>query len=491
MIYPQPSNDSSDFINHLDISISTIERKSYSHAKKNETQKINSKNKLEITKNNYFSLKSEKKEKYNIPNSNSNSFISITLFTSEFNNKNSRLSYHLYKNRFNEIYIFKPEEENIKIKEESSEEEKEEKKEKGKKNCKPKSKNNLPNKDMTNISYFKECKFICFDNSCKGEGSLYIDLSKPLDNNFNYIFKITNEHSLTNKNHSYSYSRNLKSKLHTYLDMLKSNSQIKNIQLINEIKETKMKKDIKLQRNQISSVSELKKENFKEPKDKIIIPLDKDIKFNFKTKLTTNKIYKNEIKSKAENQEDDCNNLKGEKNIKNNIKRKKTEGIVSLNIKRHRKPYNSIKQKNYTFRKSYMDTLVYAEEKFSNVKDANLGNSAIRKNWFTYIHKKYGPRTRLGPHFHKSKKDNIVYKYVIKHMLTGFEDKTLHLYCPLKNCSGKGIMNLKDEIFIEVKGHDISLEKHFFRGHKIINDYYNNHPEIRDIQVLRIQNKKY
>ena len=75
-------------------------------------------------------------------------------------------------------------------------------------------------------------------------------------------------------------------------------------------------------------------------------------------------------------------------------------------------------------------------------------------------------------------------------MLTGFEDKTLHFYCPLKNCSGKGIMNLKDEIFIEVKGHDISLEKHFFRGHKIINDYYNNHPEIRDIQVLRIQNKK-
>ena len=399
MIFPLPNNDSSDFINHLDISISTIEKKSYSNTKKNATQKINSKNKFEISKNNYFSFKPEKKEKYNIPNS----FIEIALFTNEFNNKNSRLSYHLYKNQFNEIYIFKPEEEKIKIKKESNEEEKEEKKEKGKKHYKPKN----------NISNFKEYKYICFDNNCKGEGSLNIDLSKSLDNNFNYIFKITNEHSLKNKNHS--YSKNLKGKLHTYLDMIKNNSQIKNIQLINELKETKMKKDVyklnKVQNNKASSESKLKKdlklikEYLKEPKDNIVIPIEKDNKFNFKTKLTTNKIYKNEIKKKIENQEENCN-LKDEKNIKYNIKRNKNEEQVSLNIKRHRKPYNSIKQKNYTFRKSYMDTLVYAEERFSNVKDANLGNSIIRKNWFTFIHKKYGPRTRLGPHFHKSKIDN-------------------------------------------------------------------------------------
>ena len=176
--------------------------------------------------------------------------------------------------------------------------------------------------------------------------------------------------------------------------------------------------------------------------------------------------------------------------IKKNRNFYRSEKMLSLNIKRHRKPYATLKQKEYTFVNSKYPNLVYAEEKYQKGKDARLENSTSRQNWFSYIHQKYGARTRLGPHFHRSKKDNKIYKYVIKHLLTGFEEKTLSFYCPLSSCSGKGIMSLENEVFMEVKRHDMSYENHSFRGHQIINDYYEAHPEVTDIQVLRTQNKK-
>ena len=469
------SSDSSDQnqLKDLDISISTIGKTS--RDKNNEENpnqlkmpKINTlerKNKYEIIKNTFLSYEPDNNNKFYYQNS----FIEIAIFTNELTNNESQLSYHLFKNKLNEIFIFKydeekeeKEEEKEEENEEENEEEKEEEKVKNKDECNEEeekeekieeNKNN--NNNIQNIY-----KFVCFDKNCNGIGSLAIDLTQSINNNYNYIFNIIKEHSLPYQEHS--YFNNIKGNLQIYLNIIKNNQQIKNIQLIN------VPSDFN---------------------DKTCIPLGKDNKLNINSmNLDTYKIYANENDSEEKNvdeYQDENNDI-----MKKNKKLYKNDKLLSLNIKRHRKPYNVIKQKEYTFVNSKIETLVYAEEKYSRGKDARLENSTSRQNWFSYIHQKFGSRTRLGPHFHRSKKDNKIYKYVIKHLLTGFEDKTLSFYCPLNNCSGKGIMNLENEIFIEVKKHDMSYENHFFRGHQIIEDYYNNHSEITDIQVLRIQSRK-
>jgi len=429
----QISND--DFnekkeIQNLDINISSIGNKLIDKNKKDETKikelKTNI-DKFEIVKNIFFTFFPDNNNKYKTQNS----FLEIAIFTNVLIDGEPHLNYHLYRNELNEIYIFKYKEEeaNDCNKEEEEEE------------------NNVKDKNEKINNIFE---FSCFDKNCNGIGSLTIDLSKSINNSYNYLFNIIKEHSVPYQEHS--YIQKLEGNFNIYLDILKNNPQINNIQLINV------------------------PNNFN---DSTCIPLNKDNILNL-SNLNINKEKRNEYQDGIIN----------ERNYMNNRKSYKGDKLLSLNIKRQRKPYNVIKQKDYTFVKSKLDTLVYAEEKYSRGKDARLENSTSRQNWFSYIHKKFGARTRLGPHFHRNKKDNKIYKYVIKHLLTGFEDKTLSFYCPLNKCSGKGIMNLENEIFIEVKKHDMSFDNHFFRGHQIIDEYYSNHPEITDIQVLRTQNKK-
>ena len=448
----QISND--DFneknqIQNLDINISTIGNKLIDKNKKDETKIKELKTnigKFEIVKNIFFAFFPDNTNKYKTQNS----FLEIAIFTNVLINEEPHLNYHLYKNELNEIYIFKYNKE--KNKEEVNDSNKEEEEEE----------NNINDKNDKIKNIFE---FSCFDNNCNGIGSLTIDLSKSLNNSYNYLFNIIKEHSLPYQEHS--YIQNLEGNFHIYLDILKNNPHINNIQLINV------------------------PNNFN---DNTCIPLNKDNILNLSSiNLNICRENKNgnylEKKNLNEYQEGNYE-LINDRYYLSNRKMYKGDKLLSLNIKRQRKPYNVIKQKDYTFVKSKLETLVYAEEKYSRGKDARLENSTSRQNWFSYIHKKFGSRTRLGPHFHRNKKDNKIYKYVIKHLLTGFEDKTLSFYCPLNKCSGKGIMNLENEIFIEVKKHDMSFENHFFRGHQIIDDYYSNHPEITDIQVLRTQNKK-
>lgn len=418
-------------INQISLNISDRNDES---SQKNENEKTNSKN-YEIIKNTFLAYEPDEMNKLNFKNS----FLEIAIFTNEISEQDSKLSYHLFKNQLNEVYIFKfdKEKENTQNKEENSVDD--EKKE--------------DNIYIQNIYTFK-----CYDDNCSSKGTLAINLTNSINNNYNYIFNISKEHSIPYQEHS--YYKNLEGSVKIYMDIIIKNPQIKNIQLINV------------------------PNDFNE---KSCIPLEKDNKLNLNSlNSAANKLY--EYDSEYQEGQEGNNDLNDNSYKKN--KKFKNDKMLYLNIKRQRKPYNVIKQKEYTFVNSKLETLVYAEEKYFRGKDARLENSTSRQNWFSYIHQKFGSRTRLGPHFHRSKKDNKIYKYVIKHLLTGFEDKTLSFYCPLSSCSGKGIMNLENEIFIEVKKHDMSYENHFFRGHQIIDDYYKAHPEITDIQVLRTQSRK-
>lgn len=439
-------------ITNFDISNYTFEKEIYernngiNNELKENPSKIVKNDNYEIIKNTFLSYIPDDTNKNNYQNS----FLEIAVFSNELSSKETQLSFHLYKNVLKEIYIFKLSEENEinEFKEKhDNEEEKDEKSED-------------KNDENKNNNIQKIYNFVCYDPNCKGGGSLYIDLSQIYNTNYNYIFNLTKEHSLPYNEHSYLID--LKGNLQIFFNIIKKNTQIKNIQLINVP-------------NDFNDYS--------------CIPLGKDNRINLPLiNIDTNKIYTNENDSLY--LEGNSDYYQNDKYSRRSKKIFKNDNLLPLNIKRHRKPYNVIKQKEYTFVNSKINSLVYAEEKYSRGKDARLENSTSRQNWFSYIHQKFGSRTRLGPHFHRSKKDNKIYKYVIKHLLTGFEDKTLSFYCPLSSCSGKGIMNLENEIFIEVKKHDMNYENHFFRGHQIIDDYYKNHPEVTDIQVLRTQSRK-
>ena len=421
------SGDSSDQNRLKDFDINISNKGKASHDKNNdENQKQlkipkmehqEKKDKYEIIKNTFLSYIPSNNNIYNYQNP----FIEIAIITNELTNQESQLSYHLFKNKLNEIFIFEydgknedekedekdeeKEEEKEEENEEENEEEKEEEKEKNKDEFEKEEKIEGNNKNSNNFKNIY--KFICYDKKCSGIGSLAIDLSQPINNKYYYLFNITKEHSLPYQEHS--YFNNIKGNLQIFLNIIKNSQKITNIQLIN------VPNDFN---------------------DSSFIPLGKYNRINLNSiYLDTYKIYANENDSVEKNMDEyqDENNEK----ITKNTKMYKNDQLLPLNIKRHRKPYNVVKQKEYTFINSKIESLVYAEEKYSRGKDARLENSTSRQNWFSYIHQKFGSRTRLGPHFHRSKKDNNIYKYVIKHLLTGFEDKTLSFYCPLNNCSGK------------------------------------------------------
>ena len=137
--------------NIIDNRINSTEKNNNDKNKEdNKSQHNNPKtnlDKYEIIKNAIITYNPESNYKYQ------NSFLEIAIFKNELAGQESQLSYHLFKNLLNEIYIFKydeKEKENMKIKEENSidAEEKEEK-----------------NEDNKNSNIQNIYKFICYDNN--------------------------------------------------------------------------------------------------------------------------------------------------------------------------------------------------------------------------------------------------------------------------------------------------------------------------------------
>ena len=372
--------------------------------------------------------------------------IEIAIFNKDINDSEAKLNYHLEKNEKNEIFIWKHD--------------------------------IINNEDIANENNQKEgikniYKFVCCDNNCNALAFLAIELNKSNKNNYDFIFNKTVEH----KPHIHSYDPDIENITKIFISKLKNNPNAKNLQLINVPNSFDDNSCFNLGKNSINIIP------------KTTIHTNNNNNYNYRSKKCNMNLRSTlNLNEETYEEESDSDFL----NITNDAPRKIKKIIddnFALNVKRTRKKYNCIKQKDYTFIKSKNSNLVYAEEHYSRGKEAKE-NSNARQNWFSYIHKKYGPRTRLGPHFHKSENENNrVYKYVIKHLLTGFGEKTLNFYCPLARCSGKGVFNLKDETFVQLKEHDISYENHCFRSHKLIDDYFEKNDNVTDIQVLRTLKK--
>ena len=397
---------------------------------------IKKKVEMKIYKNTSFSFESKL-----IDNS---PLIEIAIFNKDVNDNESKLNYHLEKNENNEIFIWKYDLEN-------------------------KNENTNENNEKEGIKNIY--KFVCCDNNCNAKAFLAVDIKNSNKNNYDFFFNKIIEHN----SHKHSYDPQIENITKIFINKLKNNPKIKNLQLINVPNNFDDNSCFTLGKNSKNII----------PK----IPIHTNHNNNFRSrKYNMNLRSTLNLNEDTYEEESDSDFL----NITNDVPRRIKKIIddnFALNVKRTRKKYNCIKQKDYTFIKSKNSNLVYAEEHYSRGKEAKE-NSNARQNWFSYIHKKYGPRTRLGPHFHKSENENNrVYKYVIKHLLTGFGEKTLNFYCPLAKCSGKGVFNLKDETFIQLKEHDISYENHCFRSHKLIDDYFESNDNVTDIQVLRTLKK--
>ena len=390
---------------------------------------------MKISQNTFFSF-----EPMSIDDS---SLIEIAIFNKDINDSETKLSYHLEKNENNEIFIWKHD---LEINEDNKNE-------------------NNEKEGIKNIY-----KFVCCDINCNAKAFLAVEINKSNKNNYDFIFNKIIEHNF----HKHSYNSEIENITKIFINKLKNNPKIKNLQLINVPNNFDDNSCFNLGKNSTNIIPTITiHENNNNYRNK---------KYNMNLRKTLN------LNEETYEEESDSDFL----NITNDAPRKikkMFDDNFALSMKRSRKKYNCIKQKDYTFIKSKNSNLVYAEEHYSRGKEAKE-NSNARQNWFSYIHKKYGPRTRLGPHFHKSEKENNrVYKYVIKHLLTGFGEKTLNFYCPLAKCSGKGVFNLKDETFIQLKEHDISYENHCFRSHKLIDDYFEQNENVTDIQVLRTLKK--